>query len=38
LKRNNSDIPVFLVDERFTSKMAMQAMVLGGMKKQKRQR
>lgn len=36
LEKKYSDIPVFLVDERFTSKMAVQAMVSGGMKKQKR--
>jgi len=36
LEKKYSDIPVYLVDERFTSKMAMQAMVSGGMKKQKR--
>lgn len=36
LKKKYSDIPVYLVDERFTSKIAMQAMVTGGMKKQKR--
>lgn len=29
--------PVHLVDERFTSKIAMQAMVAGGMKKKDRQ-
>lgn len=36
LEKKYSDIPVYLVDERFTSKIAMQAMVTGGMKKQKR--
>ena len=36
LEKKYSNIPVFLVDERFTSKMAVQAMVSGGMKKQKR--
>jgi len=36
LEKKYSDIPVYLVDERFTSKMAVQAMVAGGMKKQKR--
>ena len=36
LEKKYSDIPVYLVDERFTSKMAVQAMVSGGMKKQKR--
>ncbi|MCH7656865.1 MAG: Holliday junction resolvase RuvX [Bacteroidetes bacterium] len=36
LKKKYSDIPVYPVDERFTSKIAMQAMVTGGMKKQKR--
>jgi putative Holliday junction resolvase len=31
------DKPVFLIDERFTSSMAHQAMIEGGMKKMKRQ-
>jgi putative Holliday junction resolvase len=31
------NIPVFYVDERFTSKMAVQAMVQGGVKKKDRQ-
>ncbi len=29
--------PVYLMDERFTSKLAAQAMVLGGVRKKKRQ-
>ena len=36
LEKKYPDIPIYPVDERFTSKMAVQAMVLGGMKKQKR--
>ncbi|MFA5497558.1 MAG: Holliday junction resolvase RuvX [Bacteroidales bacterium] len=36
LKRTFPDIPVVLVDERFTSKMAFQAMIDGGMKKKDR--
>ena len=36
LGKKYPDIPVYLIDERFTSKMAKQAMVSGGMKKQKR--
>jgi putative Holliday junction resolvase len=31
------DIPVEMEDERFTSKMAMQAMIMGGLKKKDRQ-
>lgn len=36
LKVKYPDIPVNLVDERFTSSMAMQAMITGGMKKKDR--
>lgn len=36
-KQEFPDMPVDRVDERFTSKMAMQSMVAGGMKKKKRQ-
>ncbi len=36
LKTSFPDKPVYLVDERFTSKMAMQSMVAGGMKKKAR--
>lgn len=32
-----SEIPIQTVDERFTSKMAQQAMISGGMKKKDRQ-
>ena len=31
------ELAVVLIDERFTSKMAVQAMIVGGMKKKKRQ-
>jgi len=31
------DIEIARQDERFTSKMAVQAMIVGGMKKKKRQ-
>ncbi|MFZ5971225.1 MAG: Holliday junction resolvase RuvX [Bacteroidota bacterium] len=37
LKKTFCDKPVFLVDERFTSSIAQQAMVAGGMKKKDRQ-
>lgn len=37
LEKAFPDKPVHLVDERFTSKMAMQAMIAGGMKKKDRQ-
>jgi len=37
LKRKFPDIPVIMVDERFTSKMAKRAMIDGGMKKKQRQ-
>jgi len=33
IKKKFPTLPVELVDERFTSKMAMQAMIDGGMKK-----
>lgn len=32
------DIPIYLADERFTSALAHQAMVMGGMKKKDRQK
>ncbi|MFD2521136.1 Holliday junction resolvase RuvX [Emticicia soli] len=37
LKANFPTIPVHLQDERFTSKMAVQTMIAGGMKKKDRQ-
>jgi putative Holliday junction resolvase len=37
LKKAFPDKPVHLADERFTSSMAMQAMIDGGMKKKDRQ-
>lgn len=37
LKTNFPTIPVHLQDERFTSKMAVQTMIAGGMKKKDRQ-
>ena len=37
LKINFPATPVHLVDERFTSKMAVQTMITGGMKKKDRQ-
>jgi len=37
LKNNFPNIPVVWVDERFTSKMAFQAMIDGGLKKKARQ-
>ena len=36
LKRKLPDIPVELIDERFTSKMAFQTMINGGLKKKAR--
>jgi len=36
LKKELPDIPVHTVDERFTSKMAFQAMIDGGLKKKDR--
>jgi len=36
-KEEFPEIPVNRVDERFTSKMAMQSMVSGGLRKKKRQ-
>lgn len=36
IARTFPDIPVHLVDERFTSKMAVQSMVMSGMKKKDR--
>jgi len=38
LKKNFPDIPIETVDERYTSKMASQAMVAMGMKKKDRQK
>lgn len=37
LKNKYPDITVYMVDERFTSKMAFQAMIEGGLKKKDRQ-
>jgi putative holliday junction resolvase len=37
LKAVFPDKPVYLADERFTSKLAMQAMIMGGVKKKDRQ-
>jgi putative Holliday junction resolvase len=37
LKKQFPDIPVEIEDERFTSKMAKNAMIEGGMKKKQRQ-
>jgi len=37
LKKNFPEIPVERMDERFTSKMALQAMIDGGLKKKDRQ-
>jgi len=36
LKRKYPDITVYMIDERFTSKMAFQAMIAGGVKKMDR--
>ncbi len=36
LRKQFPDIPVTLEDERFTSQLAMKAMIAGGMKKQDR--
>lgn len=36
LKVKYPDIPIYLVDERFTSKMAFQTMIDGGLKKKDR--
>jgi putative holliday junction resolvase len=38
LHQNFPDKPVHLIDERFTSKIAMQAMIAGGMKKKDRRK
>lgn len=38
LEKNFPDIPVITVDERYTSKMASQAMITMGMKKKDRQK
>ncbi len=37
LKKNFPDLPIEWVDERFTSKLAFQAMIDGGLKKKARQ-
>jgi putative Holliday junction resolvase len=37
LKKNFPDLPIVWVDERFTSKIAFQAMIDGGLKKKARQ-
>jgi len=37
LKKKFPDIPVEMVDERFTSKIAFQTMIDGGLKKKQRQ-
>lgn len=37
LKRKFPDIPIYETDERFTSKMAFQSMIDGGLKKKARQ-
>lgn len=37
LKLEFPDMPIFFCDERYTSKMAMQTLVAGGMKKKDRQ-
>jgi putative Holliday junction resolvase len=37
LSKNHPKIPIQRVDERFTSKMAFQSMLDGGMKKKQRQ-
>ena len=37
LKEQFPSIPVNMIDERFTSKMAMQTMIDGGLKKKQRQ-
>jgi len=38
LSKQFPDIPVSMEDERFTSKMAQQTMILGGMKKKDRRK
>jgi len=38
LKESFPDVPVTRIDERFTSKIAMQSMILGGMKKKDRKK
>jgi len=38
LKKRFVEIPVDMVDERFTSKLAVQSMVLSGVKKKNRQK
>jgi putative Holliday junction resolvase len=37
LKKEFPEKPIHLADERFTSRMAQQAMIMGGMKKKDRQ-
>jgi putative holliday junction resolvase len=36
LKTRHPEIPIYMIDERFTSKMAFQAMIAGGVKKMDR--
>ena len=36
LKKEFAEMPIHLIDERFTSKMAMDTMIAGGMKKKDR--
>jgi putative Holliday junction resolvase len=38
LKKKYPDIPVHLVDERFTSQMALRTMIDGGVKKNKKKK
>jgi putative holliday junction resolvase len=37
LQKNFPDKKIYFIDERFTSKMALQTMISGGMKKKERQ-
>jgi putative Holliday junction resolvase len=37
LEKEFSTLKIVLIDERFTSKMAMQSMIMGGVSKKKRQ-
>jgi putative holliday junction resolvase len=37
LKKNYPKIDIFLIDERFTSKMALETIIAGGVKKKNRQ-
>ncbi|HTB31559.1 MAG TPA: Holliday junction resolvase RuvX [Bacteroidia bacterium] len=36
LKNKQPEVPIFMIDERFTSKMAFQTMIDGGLKKKDR--